>query len=288
MMKFIKIIKFIFPLLSIFIYSCAANNQSVKYSYYSIPTLSYLRDCPNYDCQVVTEIYNADEVSPLEKNDAGWWRVQSLRDQKIGWIQRDLLSNVPLITKNYYVVTHELPLRDSPGEDVVSRKLLGYGDEVQKISEKEEWWRVLAEKDKAIGWIPATMVSETRPEPLEEPVKTGESSSGTPRPKTPDYFVAAESLKLYLIPSIPSQVVKELKLNDKVQKISQSGSLWIKVRYPATGAEGWAHARYFKDSPVTEKKQVVTGKKKILKKAASASQKDKKSGEAESLEPEGM
>jgi uncharacterized protein YgiM (DUF1202 family) len=286
-MKFIRLIKIIVPLTSILLYSCAIKNNGVDY-YYSIPTVSYLRECPNYDCQVVTEIYNSDKVSFLEKDDTGWWRVQSLRDQKIGWIPRDLLSTVILITKNYYVVADKLPLRDSPGKDIVSRKMLDYGAEVQKIGEKDGWWRVIAEKDKAIGWIPASMVSETRPEPFSEPVKTGEISSATPQPKTSYYFVAVENLKLYIIPSIPSQVVKELKLNDAVEKISQSGSSWVKVRYPATGAEGWAYARYFKDSPITEKNQIVTGKKKIYKKAASSKQRIKKSKEVESLEPEGM
>ncbi|MFA4904237.1 MAG: SH3 domain-containing protein [Desulfobaccales bacterium] len=285
-MKIVRLI--VIPLISLSLYSCATNNKNANY-YYSIPTVSYLRDCPGYDCQVVAEIYNANEVRFLDKNDAGWWRVQSLRDQKIGWIQGDLLSNVPLITKNYYIVADELPLRDSPGEDIVSRKLLGYGDEVQKISEKNDWWRVLAEKDKAIGWIPAKMVSEIKPEHLMEPGKTAEISSTASPPKTTSYyFVAAENIKLYIIPSIPSQVVKELKLNDPVEKISQSGSLWVKVRYPTTGAEGWAHARYFKDSPVTNKNQIVTEKKKILKKASSSSQQTKKSVESESLEPEGM
>lgn len=136
-MKIFSLIKIIMPLISILLYSCAVNNQIVEY-YYTIPTLSYLRDCPGYDCQVVTEVYSANEVRFLEKNDAGWWRVQSVQDEKIGWIQGDLLSNVPLNTKKYYVVAEELPLRDSPGKDIVSRKLLGYGDEVHKISEKDD------------------------------------------------------------------------------------------------------------------------------------------------------
>jgi uncharacterized protein YgiM (DUF1202 family) len=285
MMKIFKLI--ILLLISVLLYSCAMNNHKIDY-YYSIPTVSYLRDCPAYDCQVVAEIYNANEVRFLEKNDAGWWRVQSLRDQKTGWIQGDLLSNIPLIAKNYYVVANELPLRGSPGEDIVSRKLLGYGDEVHKIAEKDGWWRVLAEKDKSIGWIPAKMLSETRPGHPVKPEKTVEISSTTSPPETSFYFVAAENIKLYIIPSIPSQVVKELKLNDKVEIISQSGSLWVKVRYPTTGAEGWAYARYFKDSPITNKNQIVTGKKKILKKASSSSQQIKKAEESESLEPEGM
>ena len=170
MMKMVRLINIILPLILISLFSCSTNTKTVDF-YYCISTVTYLRDCPNYDCQVVTEIYNADKVRFLEKNDSGWWRVQSLRDQKIGWTQRDLLSNVYIISKTYYVVVDELPLRDSPGEDIVSRKFLGYGDEVKKIAEKDGWWRVLAEKDKVIGWIPAKMVSETRQKRPGEPVK---------------------------------------------------------------------------------------------------------------------
>jgi uncharacterized protein YgiM (DUF1202 family) len=212
--------------------------------YYSIPTVSYLRECPAYDCQVVTEVYNADKVKFMEKNDMGWCQVQSTRDQKIGWIQRDLLSDNPIFPKNYYVAVDALPLRDSPSEDIVSRKLLSQGDEVQKLAEKDGWWRVLAEKDKAIGWIPASMVSETQPEQVEKPQKTVEvASEPLPSSKTSYYFVASENVILYLIPSILSQVVKVLNLNDKVEKISQSSNTWVKVRYLSTGAEGWAFAR---------------------------------------------
>jgi len=237
---------------------------------------------------VVTEIYNADKVKVLDKNDAGWWQVQSARDQKIGWTQSDLLSDIPLATKNYYIAADGLPLRDSPNEDIVSRKLLGYGDEVQKIDEKNGWWRVLVEKDKSIGWIPAQMASATR---LEPPGKSAQAVQGAPEtrgPSKPAYlFVAAENLKLYLIPSIPSQVVKVLKLNDKVEKISQSGSSWVKTRYLQTGVEGWALARYFRDAPVTERNQIVSDRKKSLKKASRPSKRIP-SPDSESLEPEGM
>ena len=147
-MKYSKSINIIILILPLLLCSCAKNYKPIEF-YYSIPTVSYLRECPAYDCQVVTTIFNADKVKVLEKNDAGWWQVQSALDQKIGWTQRDLLSEIPLITQKYYVAADALPLRDSPNEDVVSRKLLGYGDAVQKIDEKDGWWRVLVEKDKS-------------------------------------------------------------------------------------------------------------------------------------------
>ena len=66
-------------------------------------------------------------LNVIGKNDTGWWQVQSARDQKIGWIQPNLLSDIPIIPKSYYVTVDSLPLRDAPSEDIVSRKLLVMG-----------------------------------------------------------------------------------------------------------------------------------------------------------------
>ncbi|MGO8762275.1 MAG: SH3 domain-containing protein [Desulfobaccales bacterium] len=266
--------------------ACAVNNKIDLY--YSIPTISYLREGPNYDSPVVTELYNADTVKLLERYDNGWWQVKILRNDNIGWTQRDLLSNTPIIAQNYYITVSDLPLRNSPRQDVISRNLLGYGDTVKKIAEKDGWWRILVEKDKSIGWIPAAMASETPPGPLEEEKPQIAASAKTdqgppasqPAPQLSYFFVAGGSLDLYIIPFIPSQVVKVLKLNDKVEKISQSGSDWIKIRYLDTGAEGWALARFLKSSPVTDKNQIVTPEKK--------SPKNVKKFKTEPLEPEGM
>ncbi|MFA5089303.1 MAG: SH3 domain-containing protein [Candidatus Omnitrophota bacterium] len=286
-------IKVIISILSsIFLISCSTPPKID--SFYSIPAVSYLRECPNYDCAVVTEVYNADRVRLLGKNDTGWWQVQSLRDQKTGWTQRDLLSEAPIVAKNYYVTVDGLPLRDSPGDDVISRNLLAYGDKVQKIAEKDNWWRVLVEKDKSIGWIPATQASEKWPVPSEmEKSKSGESDqavkgspTATPPVKPGFYFVAAETLNLYLLPLDSSQVVKVLILNDKVETISQHGSDWFKVRYRATGAEGWVQARFLKEFPVTKKTQIVAPLKKSRQKAPG--RKHPSQEPSETLEPEGM
>lgn len=275
-------------LLSVFlINSCAINNKID--SFYSVPTISYLREGPNYDSRVVTELYNADKVKLLGINDNGWWQVQSLRNEQVGWTQRDLLSETPIIAKSYYIIGNSVPLRNSPRQDVISRNLLDYGDAVKKIAENDGWWRVLVEKDKSIGWVPAKMISENpvdqpegeKPKILESD-RTGKDSFITqPASKVVHYFVAAGSLNLYIIPSIPSQVVKVLKLNDKVEKISQSGLDWFKVRYLDTGAEGWTLFRYLRSSPVTDKAQIVTPEKKSQKRVMLPKKQ-------KTLEPEGM
>jgi uncharacterized protein YgiM (DUF1202 family) len=287
----VKILTLILSL--VFLISCSTPQKPESF-YYSIPTVSYLREAPGYDSQVVAELYSADQVMPLNKSN-GWWRVQSSRDEKIGWTQRDLLSEAPIIAKNYYINRDGLPLRDVPVEDVVSRNLLSLGDQVQKIDQKGGWWRVLVEKDKAIGWIPAVMASETWPAPpgsvgaaknASEQVEEG-SVSTKPATKPDHYFVATENLQMYIIPFINSQVVKVLILNSKVEKITQPNAEWVKIRYLDTGAEGWAQARYLKASPVTKKDQIVTtgkkSRKKVLKKPPS-----KEPSEPKRLEPEGM
>ncbi len=288
-----KIIMVILILISIS--SCAAHHNKIE-AFYIIPAVTYLRECPNYDCPVVAEIYNSDSVTVLYKKEGGWWQVQSGRDQKIGWAQRDLLSPTPIMVETYYITGDGLTLRNSPAEDAVSRIPLAYGEKVQKIAEQNGWWRVAVEKDKSMGWIPAARASADPPgqpgmqrAPLAEGEKTGSGSSQARPAARPDYyFVAAETLKLHLIPSDSSNVVKILKLNDKVDKISQSGSGWFKVRYLETGAEGWAPVRYLKDSPVTEIAQIVQKKKMRRKKPPQPKQQVQDPGASKTLEPEAM
>jgi uncharacterized protein YgiM (DUF1202 family) len=261
---------------------------------YSIPAISYLRETPQYDSHVVAELYAADQVKLLNKSD-GWWQVQSLRNEKIGWTQRDLLSEVPIIAKKYYITADGVPLRDAPHEDITSRNLLSMGEQVQKLEQKGGWWCVLVMKDKAIGWIPAKMASETWPEPsglAGTPNLTPEKqekavSPGTPSHQPNHYFVAAGTLPMHIIPLKSSQVVKVLALNSEVLEISRNDSGWVKIRYLDTGAEGWSQARYLKTSPVTKKSQIMT-ERKFRKKEHLRKPPSKGPSETKGLEPEGM
>jgi uncharacterized protein YgiM (DUF1202 family) len=262
---------------------------------YTIPTVTYLRECPDYNCQVVGEIFNGDQVLVLNKTDT-WWRVQSERNQKIGWIQRDLLSETRLSVKDYIIAEDGTLLRDSPSQDVVSRNKLARGDRIQKLVERDGWWRVLVEKDKSIGWIPAASASElptAHPGAVTAARAVPEEPSQAAPPVKPasesgQLFVAAENVNLHLIPFKQAKVIKELTINDKVVKISQAGSKWIKVRYLETGAEGWALVRYFKDTPVKDKAQIVTEKGRPQKKSSEKKPPTPDPFKSETLEPEGM
>jgi hypothetical protein len=260
---------------------------------YSIPAISYLRETPQYDSKVVSELYTADQVKLLNKSD-GWWQVQSLRNEKIGWTQRDLLSEAPIIAKEYYITADGVPLRDAPHEDITSRNFLSMGEQVQKLEQKGDWWRVLVMKDKAIGWIPATMASETQPKPSGlagtpdlAPEKQGKAVSPGPSPQPNHYFVAAETLPMHLIPLKSSQVVKILALNSQVAEIARNNFGWVKIRYLDTGAEGWSETRYLKTSPVTKKSQIVI-ERKSRKKGHFRKAPSKEPSQTKGLEPEGM
>lgn len=237
--------------------------------FYSIPAISYLRSCPELDCPVVSEIYLADEVQVLESLPSGWWRVKSRRDEAVGWTQRALLSERPLPGQTYYVVAKELPVRDSPHPEATSRRLLEFGDKVQKLTERQEWWRVLVEKDRAIGWVPAADLADTLPPEPVTPAAAGPTASGNPRSASPVYlYVASDTAALHLLPLKDSQVLRRLKLNDKVESIAESGDRWRKVRFPETGAEGWVEARFLRQEPVTARGQIVPARGKPARKAA--------------------
>jgi uncharacterized protein YgiM (DUF1202 family) len=236
--------------------------------YYSIPAISYLRSCPGLDCPVVSEIYLGDEVQLMESRPDGWWRVRSPRDETVGWTQRPLLSERPLSGQTFQVAVKELPLRDSPHPEATARRRLEFGDRVQKLTERQEWWRVLAEKDRAIGWVPAVHLAETLPPAPVPEAPRGEGDAGAAPAPAPVYlYVASDTAALHLLPLKDSRVLRRLKLNDKVESIAESGPRWRKVRFPETGAEGWVETRLLRREPVTARGQIVPATGKPARKA---------------------
>lgn len=230
--------------------------------FYSIPAISYLRSCPELDCPVVGEIYLADEVQVLESLPSGWWKVKSRRDEAVGWMMRALLSERPLSGQTYHVAVKEVPLRDSPHPEGTFRRRLEFGERVQKLTEVEDWWRVLAEKDRAIGWVSAGHLAKTLPPEPRTAAASVPPASGNASPGGPVYlYVASDSAAMYLLPLKGSRVLRRLRLNDKVESIADSGTRWRKVRFPETGAEGWVDSRFLRREPVTARGQIVPAKK---------------------------
>jgi hypothetical protein len=270
--------------------SLAGDKQGPEVSY-AKPPVTYIREFPGYASQPVGTVYQGEEVVLLSRlKDNDWRRVQNSAGRR-GWIQGALLSPVPLRVETYYVQAEAVPLRQEPHEEVISRQFLGRGAEVRKLAENDQgWWRVLVEKDKSLGWLPAETLGPYPPKKslvgaAGRPAGTETVSSSQPAPK--QFFVAANNLELRLLPLAGSEVVKILQFNDKVEEVYRYGSQWLKVKYPETGVQGWTLASYLSDSAVKAPKSAVGEKKKA---PARPSRRDlrKKPIMPEELEPEIM
>ena len=260
-------------LIALFSSACVPPQVETKPSvYYVTPVITYLKECPGYDCKVVGELYRADRLEQVEvKGD--WWRMRLEGGTLTGWLQRELVSPTPVAAAFYYIAADSLEMRDCPSPDCPLGKILLKGDRVQKIDQNDQgWFRVLAEKDAGIGWIPAAQVSDQAVKP-----------EAKPAPEKDYYYAAAANVNLYSLPLFSSKVVKTLPLNEKMEKLAQHGQDWFKVRHPNSGAEGWAAAKDLKTSPVTP--EPAPKKKKRFKKKPAP---PKPQPEAATPEPEAM
>jgi len=239
--------------------------------YYITPVVTYLKECPGYDCPAVGELYRADQVEQPEVKD-NWWRVQAKPSGLTGWLQPELLSPTPVTVEYYYVAADSLELRECPGPDCPFGKILFKGDRVQKIAENDQGWlRVLVEKDASIGWIPVSQITDQGAKPAAAPVEKS------------FLYAAGAQVNLHALPLFSSKIVKTVRLNEQLEKLAQHGQDWFKVRHPGSGAEGWVAARDLKTSPVTAEPPKPKPKKRFRKKAAPP-----KPQEEAPLEPEAM
>ena len=255
------------PLLLLFtavaINSCAnmspATSQNQNQNiFYTTPPVTFLREFPKYDSSKAAAVYRGDQVAVMSRQADDWSMVQAVQSGKIGWIQTALLSPQPISTPTYFVQVSKVRLQDAPQKNASSPEVLSQGDKVRKLGENQEgWWMVLAEKDRGLGWIPASAVAEQPPAtapPLQAagPYGQGAAKCAASFPPTSKqlYYVATDNLNLHSLPLVSSQVVSTLQFNDRVEKIGQSDSPWIKVRQPANGAQGWAQGTFLADSPL--------------------------------------
>jgi uncharacterized protein YgiM (DUF1202 family) len=243
--------------------------------YHTIPSVTYLRSSPGYASPNVATVYRGEQVKILNQLADDWCLVQTVQGQQTGWMQLALLSPVPIPAAIYAVQDNEAPLRDVPQKEGTSRQVLHRGDKVRKLSENQQgWWWVLVEKDESLGWLPGTTTMSAgtpetaAPAPGGKPSGEGAAGPSAPAPPAgPQYFyVATASLDLHSLPLVSSPVVKALKFKDKVEKIAQSGSEWLKVRYPETGAQGWTQVSPLAESPPAAPKVFPPKPKKPLKK----------------------
>jgi uncharacterized protein YgiM (DUF1202 family) len=283
--------------------SCAVlQPKPLSTDYYTIPSVTYFRDSPGYASRNVATVYRGQQVKILSRMaNSDWCQVQTMPGGQVGWIQRPLLSPVPIPTETYTIQQAEVQLRDVPQKDALARRVLHRGDKVRKLSENQQgWWWVLVEKDESLGWLPGNVLAEQTPtpataSPVAAPAGTGSSEvKAVPPPAPQPYlYVATATLDLHLLPLVSSQVVKVLKFKDKVERVAQSGVEWVKVRYSETGAQGWVQGPTLTTSPSqTPKIYPPPKKRRVLKRPRrlqpAGQETPQPSSQPEVVEPEAM
>jgi len=203
---------------------------------YVVPTMTYLRDCPGYDCGVVTEVYSGDRVVVLDQNNFGWSRVQLDRTGAIGWISSGLLSYSPG-PASFYVSLSTVYMRGCADYNCSPVELLHRGDRVDRLNQESRgWWRVRSLRTGQTGWIPAAALS-TRPGP-------------------PYYYVNVNGLALRSGPSTSNRILTTLNLNNQVELVGSGMSGWLQVRDTRTNIIGWVYGRYVEAFPVSHPRPV--------------------------------
>lgn len=215
----------------------ATGGYPVSPSYsYVVPTMTYLRDCPGYDCGVVSEVYSGDRVVVLDRNDFGWVRVQLDRTGAIGWLSSDLLSYSP-VPASFYVSLRNVYLRNCADYNCTALELLHRGDRVDRLDQDSRgWWRVRSFRSGVTGWIPASALSI--------------------RPGPPYYYVNVNSLALRSGPSTGNRALTTLGFNQQVEVIGSGVGGWLQVRDTRTNIIGWVYGRYLESFPVSAPRPV--------------------------------
>jgi len=230
--------------------SCA-QTQVIQLSegpYFVTPGITYLRDRPDYDANVLSPLFRGDQLALVDGSDSTWWQVKLQRTGQTGWVPKELLTLAQTATFFYYVKNDTLPLLECPRNDCISLQLLFRGDKVQKIEEGEHgWWRVLAIKGRSLGWVQASGLTGESPEAWQQ------------QPRRLYYYVAIRKLVLRAQPSTMGEVIMTLGFNNQVEKLGETKD-WFKVRQPSSGAVGWVFSPDLEPMPLISPRGMPTEK----------------------------
>jgi uncharacterized protein YgiM (DUF1202 family) len=119
-----------------------------------------LLECPRSDCITIMLLFRGDQVQRVEEGGQGWWRVLAIKGRSLGWVpasaltadREQALHQQPSKTY-YYVATKKLLLRARPSARGEVVRTLQFNDQVQKLAESQEWFKVRQPATGALGWV---------------------------------------------------------------------------------------------------------------------------------------
>ena len=119
-----------------------------------------LLECPRSDCIPIQLLFRGDQVQRVEAGDGGWWRVLVIRSHSLGWMRASALTErladtqqTPMRKPYYYVAVRKLMLRAAPSTRSGVIRTLQFNDQVQKLGETKDWFKVRQPSSGALGWV---------------------------------------------------------------------------------------------------------------------------------------
>ncbi|HEY9074267.1 MAG TPA: SH3 domain-containing protein [Desulfobaccales bacterium] len=95
----------------------------------------------------------------IKEGGQGWWRVLAIKSRSLGWVPASgLTENGAEASQHgrkpyYYVATRKLILRAQPSVRGTVIRTLQFNDQVQKIGESKDWFKVRQPLSGAVGWV---------------------------------------------------------------------------------------------------------------------------------------
>jgi len=133
-----------------------------------VPTIFYyvktdsqpLLECPRLDCLPIQMLFRGAEVQKIAAGQKGWWRVLVLKSHSVGWIPSHTLTHRIEEARQptpgnlyYYVAVRRLGLRAIPTEHSTPFRTLKFNEQVAKIAETKDWFKVRQPQSGAVGWV---------------------------------------------------------------------------------------------------------------------------------------
>jgi uncharacterized protein YgiM (DUF1202 family) len=133
-----------------------------------VPTVFYyvqedtapLLECPRPDCLILEMLFRGDQVQRVEEGGQGWWRVLAMKSRSLGWMPAAALTeNLEEARQRrsappyFYVAVPKLSLRATPSSRGVVIRTLKFNEQVQKLGEAQNWFKVRQPASGATGWV---------------------------------------------------------------------------------------------------------------------------------------